>query len=154
VLQETQTDELHELSGALVTYAGRLVRAVSRRTTRQVPAATLRLLSQLDELGPIGVSHLAEADRCSQPTMSSAVKHLIDKGWALKRPHPADARASLVELTGEGRDVLTDARRRNAEAVAELLRADEGHTLDDLRAAVALMKHLLEPHLTESRDHT
>ena len=36
-----------------------------------VPTASLRLLSQVDELGPLTIGALATADRCSQPTMSA-----------------------------------------------------------------------------------
>ena len=135
--------ESERLAGALVTYSARLVRAVSRRTAHEVPAATLRLLSQLEELGPVGVSQLAVADRCSQPTMSAAVKHLTDKGWARKDANPEDARSCLVTLTPEGRAVLGEARRRNAAVVAERLAADPRHTEADLESAVTLIQHIL-----------
>ncbi len=135
---------LETLSAELVVYAGRLVRAVSRRSSQELPAASLRLLSQVDELGPVTVGHLAAADRCTQPTMSNAVHHLVDKGWLDKRPNPADARSSLVELTEEGRAVLADARRGNAAIVAERLRADPHHDQQDLATAVAVLKGLLD----------
>ncbi len=134
-----------QLSAELVIYAGRLVRAVTRYTNQELPAATLRLLSQIDELGPSTIGHLAEADRCRQPTMSNAVQNLVDKGWAHKRPNPADARSSLVDLTGSGRAVLTEARRRNAAAVAERLGRVPDHDVDDLARAVTLLKGLLDP---------
>jgi DNA-binding MarR family transcriptional regulator len=136
---------LETLSAELVVYAGRLVRAVSRRSSQELPAASLRLLSQVDELGPVTIGHLAAADRCTQPTMSNAVHHLVDKGWLDKRPNPADARSSLVELTGEGRSVLAAARRGNAAIVAERLRADPHHDQQDLATAVAVLKGLLDP---------
>ena len=135
---------LERLSGELVVYAGRLVRAVSRRTAHDVPAATLRLLSQVDELAPVTIGHLAQADRCSQPTMSAAVQNLVQKDWAVKRPNPADARSSLVVLTDLGRSVLGDARRRNAADVAARLRTDPDHDEQDLAAAVALIRGLLD----------
>ncbi len=125
-------------------YAGRLVRAVSRRTSHDVPAATLRLLSQLDELGPITVGHLARADRCSQPTMSAAVHAVVDKGWAHKEPNPHDARSSLVALTDLGRTVLAEARRKNAGVVAARLRDDPEHDERDLAIAVAVLRGLLD----------
>ena len=141
----TQTStETEHLAGALVTYSARLVRAVSRRTAQEVPAATLRLLSQLEELGPVGVSQLAVADRCSQPTMSASVMNLTDKGWAAKQANPDDARSCLVTLTPQGGAVLREARRRNAAVVAERLAADPRHTEADLESAVALIQHLLE----------
>jgi DNA-binding MarR family transcriptional regulator len=144
VNQATEARELHELSSALVTCAGRLVRAVSRRTSPGIPAATLRLLSQVEELQPIAISQLAVADRCSQPTMSAAVRNLADKGWVSKRVNPADARSSFVALTDAGLSVLRQARRRNAAVVAARMKADPRHTTADLAAAVALLQHLLE----------
>ena len=141
---QTTSTETERQAGALVTYSARLVRAVSRRTAQEFPAATLRLLSQIEELGPVGVSQLAVADRCSQPTMSAAVKHLTDKGWARKDANPEDARSCLVTLTPEGRAVLGEARRRSAAVVADRLAADPRHTEADLKSAVTLIQHLLE----------
>ncbi|HET6627698.1 MAG TPA: MarR family winged helix-turn-helix transcriptional regulator [Nocardioidaceae bacterium] len=143
--QPTAPATLEDHAAALVMYSARLGRAVSRRTATDVPAATLRLLSQVDELGPVGISQLAHADRCSQPTMSGGVQNLVDKGWALKRPNPKDARSSLVELTATGATVLREARRRNGAVVAERLAADPCHDRDDLEAAVRLLQHLLQP---------
>jgi DNA-binding MarR family transcriptional regulator len=140
---------LERLSAELVVYAGRLVRAVSRRAGHDVPAATLRLLSQVDELGPTTIGHLAQADRCSQPTMSSAVQNLVDKGWAAKQPNPADARSSLVHLTDAGREALGSTRRKNAAVVAARLEADPQHDVQDLETAVALLRGLLEQHPEE-----
>jgi DNA-binding MarR family transcriptional regulator len=134
-----------ELISALVMYSARLGRAISQVSLAEVPAATLRLLSQIDELAPIGISQLAQADRCSQPTMSGAVQNLADKGWVTKTPHPADARSSLVELTPAGATVLRGARARLGAVVAERLAADPCHDLADVRAAVTLLQHLLRP---------
>ena len=140
---------LEQLSAELVVYAGRLVRAVSRRTSPDVPAATMRLLSQVEELEPITIGHLAQADRCSQPTMSSSVQNLVDKGWAAKQPNPADARSSLVHLTDAGREALATTRRKNAEVVAARLEADPQHDVHDLETAVALLRGLLDQHPEE-----
>jgi DNA-binding MarR family transcriptional regulator len=128
---------------ALVMYSARLGRALSRLTMADVPAATLRLLSQIDELEPVGISHLARADRCSQPTMSGAVQGLVEKGWVTKTPNPDDARSSLVRLTPEGSAVLRNARRRIGGVIAERLAADPCHDIADVRAAVSLLEHIL-----------
>ncbi|GAB3992651.1 MarR family winged helix-turn-helix transcriptional regulator [Nocardioides marmoraquaticus] len=141
--------DLHELSNELVVLSARLVREV-RRNIADVPAASTRLLSLLDELGPSPIGVLAEADRCSQPTMSGLVKGLVEKGWVSRAPHPGDARASVVDLTAEGRAALTDLRRRNADLVARRL-TDAGASRDDLAAAVTLLHHVLgrneQPHV-------
>jgi DNA-binding MarR family transcriptional regulator len=135
---------VEELSAELVLTAGRFVRAVTRRTSTDVPTATLRLLSQVDELGPVTIGALASADRCSQPTMSAAVQYLCDRGWGVKAPNPADARSSLVDLTDSGRSVLDEARRERAAVVAARLRLDPHHDVQDLATAVAVLRGLLD----------
>ena len=138
---------LEELSAELVLYTGRLVRAITRQCAGlavDVPTAQLRLLSQVDEIGPVTIGALAAADRCSQPTMSAGVQVLCERGWAVKAPNPADARSSLVSLTDSGRTVLTEARRERAAVVAARLRADPRHDERDLATAVAVLRGLLD----------
>jgi DNA-binding MarR family transcriptional regulator len=145
---------LEELSAELVLYTGRLVRAVTRHTTTDVPTASLRLLSQVDELGPVTLGALARADHCSQPTMSAGVQVLCERGWAVKEPNPADARSSLVSLSPAGRTVLTEARRERAEVVAARLRNDPQHDESDLATAVAVLRGLLEHPDTDDEEGT
>jgi DNA-binding MarR family transcriptional regulator len=143
---------LEELSAELVLYAGRLVRVVTRHATglsTAVPTASLRLLSQVEELGPVTIGALATADRCSQPTMSAGVAGLVERGWATKQPNPDDARSSLVALTKAGRTVLVQARRERAAVVSDRLRSDPLHDEADLATAVAVLRGLLEPHDTD-----
>lgn len=128
------------LSNDLVIYANRLIRSLRRR--HDVPAHG-RVLSILDELGPQGVTALAIADRCSQPTMSAAVAQLVESGLVSKEPNPVDARGSVVALTDEGRAELQAYRSTYAATVAERLEAS-GHTTEELATAVALLKDLLE----------
>ncbi len=64
--------------------SARLVREV-RRHNAELPAATTRLLSLLDELGPSTVSDLAAQDRCSQPTMTGIVNGLVTQGLGTTR---------------------------------------------------------------------
>ncbi|MGN6575550.1 MAG: MarR family winged helix-turn-helix transcriptional regulator [Nocardioides sp.] len=144
-MSQSSPNAAAQAATALVTYSARLGRATSRVSDIAVPAATLRLLSLLDEVGPAGVGELAQADRCSQPTMSGAVRHLVDNGWARKSPHPYDARASIVELTEAGADVLAESRRRISDVLLERLAADPCHDVVDVEAAVRLLQHLLQP---------
>jgi DNA-binding MarR family transcriptional regulator len=139
------TNDLVTLSASLVTYAARLGRAVSRVTAPDLPATSMRLLAQLDELGPVSIGTLAKADRCSQPTMSGAVRHLADKGWVTKTSNPDDARSSLVELTEAGSAALGELRHRIGAVVAARLEADPCHGVADVEAAISLLQHLLSP---------
>lgn len=130
------------LSSDLATYAARLVRALRRNN--DLPAGA-RIVSLLDEHGPLGVSALAAADRCSQPTMSAAVAGLVEKGWVDKLPHPDDARSSVITLTDAGRSALAHFRRANGTTVAARFEAHPTHTPEDLATAVAVLRDLLDP---------
>jgi DNA-binding MarR family transcriptional regulator len=136
------TQSVTQLSNDLVVLSARLVRLV-RRNTSDLPAASTRLMSLLDELGPSTVSALAQADQCSQPTMTGLVKGLSAKGWLAREPHPHDARSTLVTMTAEGRRSLTSVRRRNADLVAERI-ATSGRTSEELATAVAVLSDLLD----------
>ena len=132
-----------ELSAELMVMIGRLTRTVTRSAGLDVPTASLRLLSQLDELGPVTIGTLAEADRCSQPTMSSTVQTVCRRGLARKTRNPHDGRSSLVALTDAGRSVLDDARRQRAAVVVDLFAHDPEHDERDLATAVAVVRGLL-----------
>jgi len=145
-MRQAPAARVEELSAELMVLVGRLSRVVTRQiggAADEVPTAALRLLSQVDELEPVTVSALAAADRCSQPTMSAGVASLVERGWAVKAPHPDDARSSLVRLTADGRSVLADTRCRRAAVIADRLGADPLHGADDLAVAVAVLRGLL-----------
>ena len=154
VLPAAAAPGAHDLSAELMVLVGRLTRTVTRAAGVDVPTASLRLLSQVDELGPVTIGALTEADRCSQPTMSSAVQTLCRRGWASKVRNPDDGRSSLVTLTDAGRAVLADARRKRAQVVVGLFTADPGHDERDLATAVAVLRGLLDartPHHLDAR---
>ena len=133
------TAETRQLGSDLTLYAARLVRLLRRELPQPVG---MRVLSMLDETGPLGVTQLAAIDQCSQPTMSGTVNGLVERGWVTKRPDPADARGSLVDLTPAGRTVLSDTRLANGTAVADRLAA-AGVSGDELAVAVSVLRTLL-----------
>ena len=140
---DVPTDPVLDLSGELVVQAARLVRAVRRRTGDVLPAG-VRVLSLLDQYGPLGIGRLADLDRCSQPTMTGAVKGLAERGWVARESDPADARATVVTLTAEGVTALADVRRRNAEVVASRFAEQTTHSPEDLATAVSVLRAVLE----------
>ena len=103
------------------------------------------MLSLLDEHGALGVTALASADQCSQPTMTGAVNRLRDVGLVATTPNPADARGSLVDLTDAGRAELARVRRINAGLVADRLADHPEITIKELATAVAVLRAVTTP---------
>ena len=136
------TPDVDGLSSDLTVYAARLVRLVRRE---HAPSAGTRVLSVLDESGPLGITALAQIDRCSQPTMTGQVNQLVEAGWATKEPNPADARSSRVHLTDAGRAELARIRQLSAALVSERLARRTDLSTDDLATAVAVLRAVLEP---------
>jgi DNA-binding MarR family transcriptional regulator len=132
----------HELGSDLVVHAARLVRAVRR--LHELPPG-FRVLSLLDEHGPLGITQLAAIDRCSQPTMSGAVAHLAGLRLVDKQPNPRDRRGSVVTLTPTGLAELTRVRSEYGATVAARVEAHPTHTLEDLATAVAVLRDVLDP---------
>lgn len=102
----------------IVMYAARLIRQVRRDL--DLPAY-IRVLSLLDELGPSGISQLAAADNCAQPTMSAQIRQIELDGFVTRRAHPDDARSSLIDLTDAGRTELATMRAALGDAAAARL---------------------------------
>jgi len=139
----------------LLRAAARLSRWASRLASFDVPFAQARLLALLDELGPARVSVLAEADHCSQPTMTTALQRLESAGWAQRAPDPGDARASLLSLTPAGRDTLEAIRRARAGVLSPTLSGLDEAQVERLRDAADVMEGLLQrvaptPHVPHS----
>ena len=59
----------------------------------------------------------------SQPGLSRLVERLLDRGLVAKSPDPADARATLLSLTDEGREVQKRVGRAHARSVADAMSA-------------------------------
>jgi DNA-binding MarR family transcriptional regulator len=134
--------DLSELASDLVVLAARLTRAVRREIDHPAGA---RALSLLDEHGPSGVTALAAADRCSQPTMTATLRTLREQGLVERRPHPHDGRASVVSLTAAGGAELARIRRANAELVTARLAATH-HTAEEVATTVAVLRDVLDLH--------
>jgi DNA-binding MarR family transcriptional regulator len=67
--------------------------------------------------GGATVNELAEHLGVSKQAASQMVEELVRKGYVERRPHPTDARAKLVELTGRGWECTRAADAAAAEAV-------------------------------------
>lgn len=138
-------DDDTDLASELVVQAARLVRTIRREA--ELPAGT-RVLSLLDQYGPLGVTALAVLDGSSQPTTSGAVAPLVAQGLVTKAPNPDDGRGTVVTLTAAGSAELARVREANGRRVAERLAAHHratgtATTPDELATAVAVLQRVL-----------
>jgi DNA-binding MarR family transcriptional regulator len=115
-----------DLAVDLLVTSARFTRLAARESRTDLPHALWRALSQIEELGPLRVSDLAQADRCSQPTASTMVQRLERRGWVQRAADPDDSRAVRISVTDAGRQLLAANRRTAGEALAgRLSRLDE-----------------------------
>jgi DNA-binding MarR family transcriptional regulator len=116
--------ELFDLERELAVFLRR-ARAFSVELSREVhpelePAA-YGLFVRLEETGPQRATELAAFFGVGKATISRQLRALQELGLIARSPDPADGRASLVHLTGEGRERFSRVRdARRAEYVRKL----------------------------------
>jgi DNA-binding MarR family transcriptional regulator len=132
-VHDVDDDQLTELAVDLLVTSARFARLATRETRATIPHALWRALSQIDELGPLRISELAQADRCSQPTATTTVQRLEQRGWVRRATDPDDSRAVRISVTDAGRAELETNRRTAGEHLARRM----ARLSPDQRAALA-----------------
>jgi DNA-binding MarR family transcriptional regulator len=84
-----------------------------------VTPARLSALSVVVFGGPLTLGALAEAEHVRPATMSGIVTGLEQAGLVRRRKHGNDGRAVLVEATAAGKRLLSRARAKRIDAIAE-----------------------------------
>ncbi len=104
-----------------------------------VTAAMRAVLEYLDGNGPHTVPQIAKAKTVSRQHIQVLADALSDRGLVRFADNPGHKRSRLLELTGDGRAVFAQIRRREAEALKGL-----GATFQSarLRDAVATLREL------------
>jgi DNA-binding MarR family transcriptional regulator len=101
--------------------------------------AHLRLLTILAS-HPCNLSELAVRQVVSLPTMSNSISVLVERGWVNRVPSPDDRRQVVLELTPDGRAVLTEIKSRAEARVAEALGKLASNDLASLSAGLAVLE--------------
>jgi len=76
------------------------------------------LLTHIDRLAPIRMSELAAQACLDQSTVSRHLRHLEDDDLVTRTPDPDDRRATLLELSPAGREVLESHIRARSQLIA------------------------------------
>jgi DNA-binding MarR family transcriptional regulator len=101
------------------------------------------ILCQLADEGPQRLGSLATAFGLDPSTITRQVKALEDAGLAARTPDETDRRASILDLTDEGREVLSTTRTHRRSRLYDVLsdwspeeRTEFGRLLERFNAAV------------------
>lgn len=122
----------------LLMQAGRSLR--TRHPEDQVDPSTFPLAKRLMFCGAMRVSDLAASVELDTSTVSRQIKQLEDKQIVERTPDPADGRASLVQLSEPGRQVMQAAfqrRFRRIETALEPWSSRDRETLQRLLTRLA-----------------
>jgi DNA-binding MarR family transcriptional regulator len=85
----------------------RLARALRHQGTTALSPSQVSALASVDEFGPLRISALATLESVGAPVATRVVASLEELDLLKRTEDPDDKRASLVELSEHGRDVLS-----------------------------------------------
>jgi DNA-binding MarR family transcriptional regulator len=106
----------------LVIALHRLTRSLRQAGAAPTVAPTqLVVLAALRMNGPSRISEIAAQVPCSQPTATSVVAALDERGLVHRAPDPEDGRAVRVELSAAGAEVLSSVAHGEAGELARRL---------------------------------
>jgi DNA-binding MarR family transcriptional regulator len=84
----------------------RLARALRHQGSTALSPSQVSALASVDEFGPLRISALATLESVGAPVATRIVASLEELGLLKRTDDPDDKRASLIELSDHGRDVL------------------------------------------------
>ena len=101
-------------------------------------------LATIEASGPLTPSELAERERVKRPTATRIVSRLVHLELVSRTPDPADGRAFLVAVTGDGRSLLRRLRGRKNAYLAKRMKGLDPDEVAALERAAEILERLLE----------
>jgi DNA-binding MarR family transcriptional regulator len=141
-----RSDQIDYVSKQLVPGAGLLVRLLVRQVGGDLSRTEVGLLSTLSR-GPGRITELAELEGLAQPTTTSLVKQLEQRGLVRRDRQADDGRVVLVHITDLGAAALADYRARARELLGAYLAEipdEQVEALADATEAVTQLVGLLQ----------
>ncbi|HWD81240.1 MAG TPA: MarR family transcriptional regulator [Kribbella sp.] len=117
--RDDSTDAAEQISALLDGIVRRQRRASREGFGESVTHGQFRVLRTLDSAAqPIRLSELAARLGIVPRSATSVVDDLEAAGLVARRPDPHDRRATLVDLTPDGRQILTTLREKRRDVMA------------------------------------
>lgn len=137
-------EELAELAVDLVAASSHFARAAFQASRFTLSYVSLRVLATLDREPGLRVGELAIREGITQPSMSQAVKLLVDGDLVTRTPSAEDARASELTVTQAGREVLSNYREISAHEVVPTFASLPPSDIAALQRAAELLPELTQ----------
>lgn len=122
--------------------------SVLEQMEQRIGLTPLRALQSLERLGPSLVTELGDDLNLLSSTASRLSDRLADAGYITRRVSPANRRATLLELTDEGRGVLDElvALRVRAfgEVTEQMTAVDRSALIRGTQAFTAIQQQVAE----------
>lgn len=139
-----EPDALVALAAELRLSVTRLARVLRQRAETGATPSMLSALYSLELRGPMTLGQLAAAEQVQPPTMTAIVARLEAARLVTREPDLEDRRISHVRLSPEGKRLLERSRSRKTAYLARRLRTLDAAEREALRAAVPLLRRLLD----------
>jgi DNA-binding MarR family transcriptional regulator len=137
-----RSDQIDYVSTQLLPGAGLLVRLLVRQLGGELSRTEAGLLSTVSG-GPRRITDLAELEGLAQPTMTSLVKQLEQRGLVRRDRQADDGRVVLVQLTDIGAAALEDYRASARELLGTYLAEIPDEQVEALAGATEALGQLV-----------
>jgi DNA-binding MarR family transcriptional regulator len=102
----------------------------------------LAALAVLDRHAAMTPGELAEHEKVQPPSMTRVIAVLEERRLVMRAPHPTDRRQVVLTVTEEGRELVSQARRRRDAWLAKRLKELSPEERTILRAAAPVLEKL------------
>jgi DNA-binding MarR family transcriptional regulator len=123
----------------------RLSRRLRKHDLAGLTPSQLSTLSTIGVKGPVRLGDLAAAERIAPSTLTRLINVLEEKGYVRRDAAPGDARAYLVSVTEQGRDVLERIKQEATNLLTDILLTLPADQLAALSSALPALEQLAGP---------
>lgn len=124
--------------------------AVAARLPSPVTVAQYAVLRTIVSTEELSITQLAEMHEVSQPTMSSTVAKLRERGLVVTRTKPGDRRARFVSPTPEGRDIKRECDAASSPLLNDIAAQATGEDWRQICQSVTSLNRYLSDTLSAS----
>jgi DNA-binding MarR family transcriptional regulator len=140
---KARKDPVEEATGLRVALL-RIHRQLRSHSAVGVTLSQGSALARIEQLGPLRLGVLAEAEGTTAATMCKVVDSLEERRLIERVADPLDGRASLIQLGAQGGALLSDVRQRSTEVLRSAMDEMTVSERETISRAIPALEHLSE----------